>query len=124
MLETQSLFGNTEIIVTTITPPREHYIAYLEWRIYLQVAAVQYHEMVTAQYQENETWKKRILETLCKINEKAQIFNPTSFPMDIVPPTAEYLALSAMGENWLDTLTRQLTSLFLNVPAVDTTKIN
>lgn len=108
------------------TPSFESYelsVAPLVWRILLQVVAMQLNEYNKAINGEHETWKTRILETLQRINLKAQLFKPQSFPCNITPPTAEYLALSAMGVNWCDTMTASLSAIFSSVPCVSTLKI-
>lgn len=104
------------------TPLPEQYIAYLEWRILIQVVAMQINEMQTQPQPEPILWQARIKETLERVNAKGKIFKPQSIPSDIVPPTVAYRALSVTG-NWCDTLTQQLTSLFSSVASVDTLKI-
>lgn len=118
-----SPFSATDAAVSTgfsFNPPLpSDKIRRMEWRILIQVCAMQYTECMS-QNGDREQWKSKILDTLQRTNQKAQMFNPQSIPSDIVPPTEEYRALSASGENWCDTLTRQLACLFLNVTAADT----
>ena len=96
---------------------------YLSWRILLQVCDVQLEEYELATNGDHELWEGRILETLQRINEKAQKFNPQSFPSDIKPATAGSAVLNASGVNWCDAMTRRLSVMFLNVKSVDTSRI-
>jgi len=94
-------------------------VAPIEWRILIQVLGMQMQDASQAHGEELEEWKTRILETLQRINLKAQLFNPQSFPY-IIPPTDSYRALNATMGNWCYALTKQLTCLFTNVPIADT----
>lgn len=119
-----SSFSATDAVVSTgfsFKPPLSNEEIYrLEWRILIQTCALQYTEYSKSGGKE---WLPRILNTLQRINSKAQQFNPQNIPSDITPPTAEYLALSATG-NWCDTLTHQLTCLFSSASNVDTLRIS
>lgn len=122
-----STFTATDAAVKTeflFTPEHEQKVAYHSWRILIQVLAMQMTDYKQAHGQEDaELWKSRMLSTLEWINRKAQEFYPQSIPSNIVPPTAEYLALNVTG-NWCDILTKELTQVFLSVPGVDTLKIS
>jgi len=88
---------------------------YYTWRILLQVCDLQLHEYNLATNGDKELWKSRILSTLKWINQKASTFEPKEFPSDIKPATAESLAQTARGANWLDAMTASLGVMFLNV---------
>lgn len=96
---------------------------YYSWRILLQVCDMQLHDYELANNGDREQWKIRMLDTLQRINEKAQKFQPRSFPYDIKPATEESVALNASGVNWCDVMTSRLNKIFLNVPNVDTLRI-
>ena len=92
------------------------------WRIKIQVLAMQMDDYLLSQTdQERDIWKSRMLDQLIRINQQAQQFSPQTMPSDLRPAS---LARIAEQGNWLDTLTRQLTEVFLNVPTADTLKIN
>ena len=95
------------------------WIAFMEWRILIQVVAMQVQSLEEAHASEREEWKTKILDTLQRVNQKAQVFQPESFPSDIVPPLEEYHAPNVAG-NWCDVLTLKLNCLFLNVTNADT----
>lgn len=86
----------------------------LSWRILFQIVAMQLQDYKLAKSdEERNLWKTRILETLLRMNKRAQMFKNALLPSDIPAPTAEYLALSVTG-NWCLQLTGELTSLFTN----------
>jgi len=92
------------------------------WRINIQVIAMQMGGYkIAISNEERILWKSRILESLLRLNEKAQKINAV-WPLDLPAPTAEYAALSATG-NWCDTLTRDLTCLFSSAPDADIMRI-
>ena len=99
--------------------PSVEQIACMEWRILIQVVAMQVQSLEEAHASEREEWKTKILDTLQRVSQKAQIFLPESFPSDIVPPLAEYHAQNVTG-NWCDVLTLKLSCLFLNATNADT----
>ena len=105
-------------------PEYEQLTAYYSWRILIQVVAVQMSEFHNPYNHPGDEikWQERIQNTLERVNQKGRMFRPQSIPSDIVPPTAVYRALSVTG-NWCETLTDQLSSMFLNVPNADTLKI-
>lgn len=109
-----------QFIVRAPTPEQ---IAYMEWRILIQVVAMQVQSLEEAHNTEREEWKKRILDTLQRVNQKAQVFRPACFPSDIVPPLEEYHVQNVTG-NWCDMLTLKLSYLFLSATDVDTLKID
>src|SRR5258706_15079502 len=126
-----SPFTATDAAVTSEfcfnAPSFESYVisvAPIEWRILIQVLGMQMDDYMKAQGSEDRAeCQKRILNVLKRVNEKAQLFLPQSFPY-IIPPTDSYRALNAMTGNWCYVLTQQLTCLFMNVPMVaDTLKI-
>lgn len=105
------------------TSPNEREIAYLEWRILLQVCDMQLAEYELATNGDSELWKTRLLSTLQWINRKAQLFNPSQFPCDLKPVMAGSVALCVTGVNWLDAMTQRLSVIFLNAQSVNILKI-
>ena len=103
----------------SINAPSIEQIACMEWRILIQVVAMQVQSLEEAHASEREEWKTKILNTLQRVNQKAQIFSPACFPSDIVPPLEEYHAPNVAG-NWCDVLTLKLSCLFLNATNADT----
>jgi hypothetical protein len=96
---------------------------YYSWRILLQVCDMQLRDYELAQNGDRELWKTRILSTLQWINRLAVTFHPSRLPLDLRPATAGSLALTASGANWCDAMSGRLSKMFLNVPNVDTLKI-
>ena len=94
------------------------------WRIEFQIVAMLMSDYRAALVDEEKSlWKSRILEVLVRMNETAQTFNPQSIPCDIPAPTDLYRVLNATMGNWCCALTQELTCLFMNVPIVDTSRI-
>jgi len=86
----------------------------LSWRILFQIVAMQLQDYNLAKSdEERKLWKTRILETLCRMNKRAQMFRNASLPLDVPPPMAAYRAPSVTG-NWCLLLTQELTCLFMN----------
>ena len=86
----------------------------LSWRILFQIVAMQLQDYKLAVSEEDKRlWKSRILETLVRMNKRAQMFKNASLPLDVPPPTAAYRAPSVTG-NWCLLLTQELTCLFMN----------
>lgn len=135
-----SVFSHADLVITTSAPSgvstfsatsaaekTEFFYStpeYYSWRILLQVCDMQIHDYELATNGDREQWKSRILSTLQRINEKAQGLSLQNFPSDIKPATEASVALSASGVNWCDAMTDKLSKMFLNVPSVDTLKIN
>jgi len=91
----------------------------LIWRIRIQVLAMQMDEYLLPSG-DKPLWKSRMLDQLKRVNEIAQTFSPQSLPSDLRPAS---LARIAEQGNWLDTLTQQLTEVFLSAPTADTSRI-
>ena len=89
------------------------------WRIRIQVLAMQMDEYLQPNG-DKPLWKSKMLEQLKRVNEIAQTFNPQSLPSDLRPAS---LARIAEQGNWLDTLTQQLTEVFLSAPTADISRI-
>lgn len=131
-------FSHADVVITTTAPSGslftatdaaekpgfcfadyERSVAPMMWRINFQILGMQMGDYKRATSQEEkQLCKNRIWESLCRLNQKAQMFNPASLPSDIPAPTEEYLALS-VTENWCLRLTQELTSLFMNVCHAD-----
>ena len=108
--------GNAKDVMT------DEQIKIVMWRINIQVIAMQMGDYkIAISNEERILWKSRILESLLRLNEKAQKIN-AAWPLDLPAPTAEYAALSVAG-NWCDTLTRELTCLFSSAPDADIMRI-
>lgn len=87
------------------------------WRIEIQIAAMQLTEWRSRE-EGREQWKNRLWETLLKINQLAQEFQPSSLPQDL----AHCNVLSVDG-GWLENLTSGLWEVFCGVHIVDTSRI-
>jgi hypothetical protein len=86
------------------------------WRILIQVVATQMHEYNAASSSADKAlWKTRMWDTLIRINQKAQMYNPKEMPTNLSTSVLEYQAMSDRGESWCEALTRQLTQVFLNI---------
>ena len=90
------------------------------WRIYVQIVAVKVQEYKTADDEEKQKCKAQIFNTLIRINQLAQIFQPSELP-HVIQPSA-YSVQSATG-NWLYVLIRELTEIFMSANHVDIGKI-
>lgn len=123
-----SPFAATDAAVSTefvFNTPLDYecFVARIQWRILIQVVAMQVNEMMhTPSGPEPQAWQNKIEDTIKRLNQKAQIFRPQFIPSDIVPPTEEYRVLSVTG-NWCDKLIEQLACMFSNVQNAGTLKI-
>ena len=95
------------------------------WRINLQIIAMQMTDYKSAKgNDEQQLWKSRILESLWRLNQKAQLCNPPALPIDLPLSAGEWVVLNANGANWCDVLTRELACMFFGATSASITKID
>lgn len=87
------------------------------WRVEIQILSMQLIAWKSKE-EGREQWKIRMWETLLKINQLAQEFQPSSLPGDL----SHCNALNVDG-GWLENLMSGLREVFFGVPVVNTTRI-
>ena len=87
------------------------------WRIEIQILSMQLIAWKSKE-EGREQWKIRMWETLLKINQLAQEFQPSSLPSDL-----SHCNAPNVDGGWLENLMSGLREVFFGVPVVNTTRI-
>ena len=87
------------------------------WRIEIQILSMQLIAWKSKE-EGREQWKIRMWETLLKINQLAQEFQPSSLPKDL-----SHCNVLNVDGGWLESLMSGLREVFFGVPVANTTRI-